>query len=260
MTDPHEDAGSPMRRPSRENFPADDQGVADATLAFNELAKIKLSDHDLDAVLSRIAELAKATVAGAHAVSVTLVVNGQPSTVAHTDEVALALDEAQYERNYGPCLDAARDHATYVVRDTSTETRWADWTTKAAELGVRSSVSTGLPIQETVTGALNVYSSTREAFDHEATELLATFAGYASVALANAHLYSTTAALADQMAESMKTCAVIEQAKGVLVSQQHVTPDEAFKILARASQVGNRKLRDIAKAIVEGAAAQDGQP
>jgi GAF domain-containing protein len=262
MTDtPQRDGPSADSTPAPDaGTTADDHGIVDAAAAFGELSKIRLSDTDLNAVLARVAELAKATVAGADAVSVTLVTNGEPGTVAHTDELALALDEAQYERGYGPCLDAARDHETYAVHDTTTETRWQGWTANAAEFGVRSSVSTGLPLQQTVTGALNVYSRTPDVFDHDARELLATFAGYAAVALANAHLYATTAALSEQMAQAMKTRAVIEQAKGVLVSQQHVSPEEAFNILVRASQVGNRKLRDIAVAIVEGAAREDGQP
>jgi AmiR/NasT family two-component response regulator len=51
----------------------------------------------------------------------------------------------------------------------------------------------------------------------------------------------------------MATRSVIEQAKGVLVAQQGCTPDEAFDLLVRASQAGNRKLREVAAALVEGA-------
>lgn len=80
---------------------------------------------------------------------------------------------------------------------------------------------------------------------------MSAFAGYAAVALANAHLYETTSALAAQMADAMSTRAVIEQAKGVLIAQQHGSVGEAFDIVSRASQTGNRKLRDIAQAIVD---------
>ncbi|MDR7322588.1 MULTISPECIES: GAF domain-containing protein [Catenuloplanes] len=53
----------------------------------------------------------------------------------------------------------------------------------------------GLPVQESVTGALNVYSTTAEAFDDSAVRMAASFAEYAAVALANAHLYDTTTTL-----------------------------------------------------------------
>jgi len=44
---------------------------------------------------------------------------------------------------------------------------------------------------------------------------------------------------------------VIDQAKGILVAQQHCSADDAFAMLAEASQKSNRKLRDVAQAIVQ---------
>jgi hypothetical protein len=43
-----------------------------------------------------------------------------------------------------------------------------------------------------------------------------TFAGYATVALANAHLYDTQATLANHLQAAMVSRAVIEQAKGII--------------------------------------------
>ena len=141
----------------------------------------------------------------------------------------------------------------HAVPDTATETRWPAFVAEAQRLGVRSTLSVGMPIREAVAGGLNFYATDVAAFDEQSIEAAKTFAGYAAVALANAHLYETTAALAAQMSDAMATRAVIEQAKGVLVAQQGLTPDEAFEILSRASQNGDRKLRDIAQAIVDGA-------
>jgi PAS domain S-box-containing protein len=63
--------------------------------------------------------------------------------------------------------------------------------------------------------------------------------------------------LAEQMRQAMETRAVIEQAKGMLIGARGCTPDEAFEILSESSQRTNRKLRDIATAMVEGAARTD---
>jgi AmiR/NasT family two-component response regulator len=49
----------------------------------------------------------------------------------------------------------------------------------------------------------------------------------------------------------MESRATIEQAKGILIAQSHVSPDEAFQLLVRASQRENRKLREIAAEIVD---------
>ena len=50
----------------------------------------------------------------------------------------------------------------------------------------------------------------------------------------------------------MQSRAVIEQAKGILMVQRRCDAAEAFAILSGASQRSNRKLRDIAQAIVDG--------
>ena len=70
----------------------------------------------------------------------------------------------------------------------------------------------------------------------------------------DAHSDSMALRLAEQMRQAMETRAVIEQAKGMLIAAHGCTPDEAFKILSESSQRTNRKLRDIATSMVEGAA------
>jgi AmiR/NasT family two-component response regulator len=52
------------------------------------------------------------------------------------------------------------------------------------------------------------------------------------------------------MRRAMETRAVIEQAKGIIVAQQHCTPEQAFELLTRLSQSTHRKLRDCAADLV----------
>jgi AmiR/NasT family two-component response regulator len=69
--------------------------------------------------------------------------------------------------------------------------------------------------------------------------------------LANAHVYDTTATLAAHMQRAMENRAVIEQAKGIIMGDRRCGPEEAFQILSKVSQDANRKLRDVAFALVE---------
>jgi AmiR/NasT family two-component response regulator len=48
----------------------------------------------------------------------------------------------------------------------------------------------------------------------------------------------------------METRDLIGQAKGILMERHRVTGDQAFKLLVRASQATNTKLRDIADELV----------
>jgi AmiR/NasT family two-component response regulator len=75
-----------------------------------------------------------------------------------------------------------------------------------------------------------------------------------AIAIANARLHETAASLAEDMRRAMATRAVIEQAKGILIAQQHCTPEYAFELLTRLSQARHRKLRDCAADLVASAA------
>jgi response regulator NasT len=46
---------------------------------------------------------------------------------------------------------------------------------------------------------------------------------------------------------------VIDQAKGILMAERGCSPEEAFTMLSNASQRDNRKVRDIARALVDSA-------
>ena len=226
--------------------------LTDPSAALAELGRIKLGETDFGGVLDRVADLARRTLPGAGQTSITLIRGGGPAeTAAYTGEIALRLDERQYERGAGPCLEAAAGQTTVSVPDPANDARWDGWAEHVAAAGIGSVLSVGLPIRADVAGALNIYGIRPHAFDDHAVRRAQTFGAYASVALANAHLYDTTATLAQHMQTAMESRAVIEQAKGIVMGERRCGPDEAFAILTRVSQDTNRKLRDVAAALVE---------
>ncbi len=60
-----------------------------------------------------------------------------------------------------------------------------------------------------------------------------------------------------QLREALDTRPVIDQAKGLLIGRHGCSADEAFQMLSAASQRENRKLRDVAEAMVQGAQEPD---
>jgi GAF domain-containing protein len=229
----------------------------DPLLAFAEFGRFKLSDTSLDDAMNRVATLAQQALPDADEVSITLVGDHGPYTAAFTGDLALLLDERQYEHHRGPCLQAAAEKTTISVPDTATDTRWAGWAQRAAAAGAGSVLSVGLTILDDISGALNIYGRRPAAFDDDAVPLMQTFASYA-VALANAHLYHSTADLARHLHAAMDSRAVIEQAKGIVIAERRCTPDEAFDFLIKVSQDTNRKLRDVAAALVNGVQGTSG--
>ncbi|MGY1733702.1 ANTAR domain-containing protein [Geodermatophilus sp. SYSU D01045] len=218
---------------------------------WRALSRLQLADRALEDVLDEITRIAADHVPGAESTSITLVRGDTATTAAHHGDMALAADELQYERGYGPCLDAGRGGVVLRIDDTHTETRWPDYVPRVVEVGVRSSLSMPLPYQGTTIGALNTYSSRPAAFTSDGSaDAAREVAEAVAVAVANADAHAQLGEHARNMELAMQSRAVIEQAKGVLMAQRHVDADAAFELLREASQRYNRKLRDIATGIV----------
>jgi hypothetical protein len=117
-------------------------------------------DHlpGLDARLVTIAKLTADLVAAATYASVTALRGDAYTTVAVSDDLIRAVDEAQYADNAGPCLDALDSSAPVGVPDIATTLQWPEFHEAAPRMGLHASVSVPLfagrgdPV-----GVLNVY-------------------------------------------------------------------------------------------------------
>jgi GAF domain-containing protein len=140
-----------------------DAELFDPRTTFAELGRIMLGAQDLNQTLQRIADLARKTIPKIDEVSVTLVDGGQPKTVVFTGQLAVHLDERQYETANGPCLDAAVSGQTIVIDTSDDNTGYPEFASAARRKGVTHGLSIGLPVPQPVIGALNLYASTTEA-------------------------------------------------------------------------------------------------
>src|SRR4051812_18204708 len=159
-------------------------------------------------MLQRVADLAKRVMPGDIEASVSLLVADRASTVVYTEQLALDLDESQYQRGYGPCLHAAGTGEPVEISDTRTEARWADYMQVAVERGCRSSLSLPLGSSERLAAGLNIYAREPDAFNEAARDSakrFARFAGIAGIAVANMHAYQSARELADNLQVAMES-------------------------------------------------------
>ncbi|MGY1601805.1 ANTAR domain-containing protein [Geodermatophilus sp. SYSU D00815] len=224
----------------------------DPAEALERLGRLSLRELSMDGLLQTVADLNRGVMPGSPEVSVTLLVRDEPTLMASTGQLAVDLDERQYERDHGPCLQAARTGEMIEVADARTDPRWRDYLSRAVECGSLSSLSVPLRIDEEdqVTGALNIYARDADAFDDDSRAVAGRFAPYAAVAAGNLHAYRSARDKAENLRVALDSRAVIDQAKGVLVERYRLTPDQAFQLLARASMHTNRKVRDLADHLV----------
>ena len=256
---------------SGENYRAERQGAsADRTqattrrhaatpqtalaLAFAEIARHLYEADTFDEVLSRIAEVTVSTVVGCQRASVTLKQDGALRTVASTHAAATEVDQAQYQTGEGPCLDAVENAMVYAPA--FPDPRWPRLAARPTESGVYSTVSYRLAAAAPLTdaclaGSLNSYATSQHAFDVEAREIGLVLAAHASVAARAVRERTTLEQLGRQLHEALSSRDVIGQAKGILMERLHITPEDAFDALRRASQRLNLKLREIAQNLAE---------
>lgn len=215
-----------------------------------ELLALLASGRDLNAFLDDLVHLAARQVPRAEACGLTLDRDSTGVTVASTGPLADRADERQYEVDTGPCLESMRTGTVVRVRDMATEERWAPYPERAAQLGVRSSLSLPLVVEGRRSGALNLYATEPGVFSDDDEATAAGWAEQATGALTVALRIADSADRADALVGGLDTRATIGQAVGLLMAQERCTADQAFDLLRIASQRRNVKLRDVAAGVV----------
>jgi GAF domain-containing protein len=214
------------------------------------LARVVVADRELSEVLTEITGIARRAMPSIEAASVTLIREDKAFTAAYDGQMALDADELQYERGYGPCMDAGRAGQVFLVDDMRSEQRWPDYAQNVLAHGVLSSLSVPLPFQGATIGALNTYGGRPQVVDDSDIELAEEVAAWVAVAVGNAEAAARTSDDLIQMRTVMMSRACIEQANGILMERHKITEDEAYTILTHASQRTNIKLRDVAEELV----------
>ena len=222
----------------------------DMTELHEALARVVLADREPSEVLTEITGIARGAMPSVEAASITLIREDKPFTAAYDGQMALDADEMQYERGYGPCMDAGRAGQMFLVDDMRSEQRWPDYAQNVLACGVLSSLSVPLPFQSVTVGALNTYAGQPKVFDDSDVELAQEVAAWIAVAVGNAEAAARTSDDLTQLRTVMMSRICIEQAKGILMERHKIKEDEAFTMLAHASQRTNMKLRDVAAELV----------
>ncbi|MFI9818299.1 GAF and ANTAR domain-containing protein [Saccharothrix variisporea] len=209
------------------------------------IARMLQGQNGEQETMDAIVRSAVGTVPGAeHAGIMTVLGRQEVRTVATTGELPCAVDQAQFDVGEGPCLRALFDEKVVSVPDLARDPRWPAFAARAVQLDVGSMLSFQLFVQDDDLGALNLYAARTHAFDEESEHVGGLFAGHAAIALA-------TAQQRDHLGEAVRTRDLIGQAKGILMERHKLTADQAFAVLARASQLTNTKLRDIAERLTQ---------
>lgn len=215
---------------------------------LSQLSALMLTTDATDRVVWEAAMLAVRVADGVAACGVTVLRDGECASILPETAPYARLENFQYEHDAGPVLVAMRERRTVPV-EPEDAAGWPAYADLAAELGVAATLVIPLSDGDTVLGALSLYAE-KPGVLADARHLGELVADLASTAMSCMTRQANEVTLTEELRGALESRAVIEQAKGILMSRGH-TADSAFAALRRASQNRNTKLRDIAALVVE---------
>jgi len=109
-----------------------------------------------------------------------------------------------------------------------------------------SMLSVPMTVRDKVIGVINCYTSSPHKFTKSEVDVFTTVANQAAVAIENAGLIMRAKMIEDELI----TRKLVERAKGVLMKQQRLSEEDAFRRLQKKSMDLRKSMREIAEAII----------
>lgn len=199
-----------------------------------------------EAALRTAVRLGLAVAPAAVGCSLTEQVGSGYRTVASANELALALDRAQYAADDGPCLVAASTGAVERVDRIDPDTGYRAFAAAARDLGVASSISIPLTGVDRP-AALNFYAAAPGGFADTRPALTAEFLGRAVAALRRGGPAPAQVSAAE-LTRARSRRQLIERAGAVLAGEGG--EEAAFAVLVARGRDEQRSIFDVAADII----------
>ena len=228
--------------------------MAETTLAdvLVELADTLVDDFDvidfLHVLTARCVQLLSVSAAGI------LLTDQRDSLqlVAASSERTRLLELFQLQTDQGPCVDCFKTGEPVSVSDIRAVGRWPRFAAAAAEVGFTSVYALPMRLRTEVIGALNLFGVEPGPLDEDQLRVANALADVATIGLLQQRAIRSRDVLTEQLQTALNSRVLIEQAKGVLAERLQLDLDQAFALLRRGARDRNRRLSELAQAVVDG--------
>ncbi len=224
--------------------------TSELTIAISQTIAALFSTGNVEETLSEVMAMAVADIEGCDcAALVTMDEDGLVSTPVRTDRAIDEIGFIQSPARGGTLINALASQTTFYAADLA-DGSWPDLEVEAGETGIRGLLM--LPLMANAKpGALALLARFPHAFgavDRARGLLMAYLAG---VALTGTDTIDDSDRLATNLQASLAIREVISQAQGILMEREHITGDQAFALLRRASVDLDIKMREVAQALID---------
>jgi hypothetical protein len=227
-------------------------------LARDYTAGRPLADDERRSALESAMALAPSSVPGTLGCSVTVGDEqeaGSFATLVSNGDLALALDEVQYQLDDGPCMWAARRQEWTDVHAMSTDSRWPTLSQRAVAAGVHQSLSIPFRVAR-APGALNFYGDGDPGFRSPWSRERAALVARTAAVLLNQPIDQAEDISRPRLQRIVDERSLIGAAQGIVMARDGVDAETAFHSLALETRSQKRRLADVA-AQVAGATDDD---
>lgn len=229
----------------------DSGSVDELAVIFARMSGLLLTDQTVQTAVATVTSLAAETMAGSAGSGVSLLdAERRRTTWAATDGLVEQLDALQYELDEGPCLTAWLDNAVVSAGRLDTERRWPSWSRRAAEMGMRSVLSSPLISGAETIGAIKVYSGTVDAYDEKDQDVLRRLADQAAIFVSNVLAVRSAESLSEALKQTLRTRDDLAMARGIVMAVRGLGIEDANRHLMAEAQRLRLPIRDVATRVI----------
>ena len=222
------------------------------------LADTLTSDFDVIEFLSTLSERLVELLDAAEVGLVLADPRGRLRVMASSTERMRMLDLFEVQSNEGPCLECYRSGQPVLnVELDGAQARWPVFTPMARTAGFHAVHALAMRLRDQVIGAVNIFHTAPVTMSDRDVHLAQALADVATIGLLQERALRRATDLSEQLQRALNSRVVIEQAKGVVAERATVDMDTAFTWLRAYARGSNRRLAEVAGAVVDRSLAVD---
>jgi GAF domain-containing protein len=232
--------------------------IHDVRHALAELGRLRFGDMSIEEGLQEIVQTTH-TVFNVDGAGLMLAdAEHHLRNVAVSDDRLGYLEELQVRHHQGPCVAAYEEKELIGAEDLRSDDRWPLFSAAAVDQGLRAVLASPLPYNQHAVGVVTVLSEQAHPWTAEGELALLAFTDLAALLIASLMQSQQQSELAAQLQSALNSRTIIEQAKGVLIGQEGLSPRDAYERLRAQARSQRRKLTELCAGIVR-EAAREGQ-
>jgi transcriptional regulator with GAF, ATPase, and Fis domain len=217
--------------------------------AFVELADTRVAEFDLLEFLHRLClrcvELLGADAAGLLLADAHDMLN---VVIAASNEQARTIELLELQREEGACIDAYRTGQPVQCPDlTDAHQRWPTFADAASQAGFTYVHALPMRLREHTIGALNLFGTAPTHLGDDELAIAQALTDVATIGI----LHERASHRHEPLQHTLNGRITIEQAKGALAHRRNIPLAEAFTQLRTYARNHNRRLLDVATAVIE---------